>query len=162
MIQDLEHQIKERNMYNKIILQGNLVRDIEIRYTNSGKAIGKTSIAVNKKFKSATGEQKEEVLFVDLEFFGRVAEILNQYCTKGSKILIDGELKLSQWTAQDGTKRSRHSVTVQTLQMLDSKDSVPNSRTDTDRYQEAPSPVGAPTVPNTKIPLEITETEIPF
>ena len=109
-------------MYNKIILAGNLTRDIEVRYTQSGSAIGNTAIATSRKFKSQTGEQKEEVLFVDITFFGRTAEIANQYLRKGSKILVDGRLKLDQWTAQDGTKRSKHSVTVENLQMLGSKD----------------------------------------
>ena len=109
-------------MYNKIILAGNLTRDIEIRYTQSGSAIGNTGIATSRKFKSATGEQKEEVLFVDLTFFGRTAEIANQYLRKGSKVLVDGRLKLDQWTAQDGSKRSKHSITVENLQMLGSKD----------------------------------------
>jgi len=109
-------------MYNKIILAGNLTRDVEIRYTQSGSAIGNTAIATSRKFKSQTGEQKEEILFVDITFFGRTAEIANQYLRKGSKVLVDGRLKLDQWTAQDGSKRSKHSVTVENLQMLGSKD----------------------------------------
>ena len=108
--------------YNKIILAGNLTRDIEIRYTQGGSAIGNTAIATTRKFKSATGEQKEETLFVDLTLFGRTAEIANQYLRKGSKVLVDGRLKLDQWTAQDGGKRSKHSVTVESLQMLGSKE----------------------------------------
>jgi len=72
-------------MYNKVILAGNLTRDVEVRYTPSGSAIGSTAIATSRKFKSATGEQKEEVLFIDLTFFGRTAEIANQYLRKGSK-----------------------------------------------------------------------------
>ncbi len=92
-------------MYNKIILAGNLTRDVEVRYTQGGSAIGNTAIATSRKFKSQTGEQKEEVLFVDLTFFGRTAEIANQYLRKGSKVLVDGRLKLDQWTAKDGTKR---------------------------------------------------------
>ena len=91
-------------MYNKVILAGNLTRDIEIRYTQGGSAIGSTGVAVSRKFKSQTGEQKEEVTFVDLTFFGRTAEIANQYLHKGSKVLVEGRLKLDQWTAQDGSK----------------------------------------------------------
>jgi len=109
-------------MYNKIILAGNLTRDIEIKYTQAGAAIANTAIATSRKFKSQTGEQKEEVLFVDITFFGRTAEIAIQYLKKGSKVLVDGRLKLDQWTAQDGSKRSKHSVTVETLQMLGHKD----------------------------------------
>ena len=73
-------------MYNKVILAGNLTRDVEVRYTQSGSAIGNTAIATTRKFKSATGEQKEETLFIDLTFFGRTAEIANQYLRKGSKV----------------------------------------------------------------------------
>lgn len=105
-------------MYNKIILAGNLTRDIEIRYTQSGTAIGNTAIATTRKFKGTDGKQKEEVLFVDITFFGRSAEIANQYLSKGSKILVDGRLKLDQWNAEDGSKRSKHSVTVEQLTML--------------------------------------------
>ena len=110
-------------MYNKIIIQGHLTRNIEIRYTQSGSAIASTGIAASRKFKSTSGEQKEEVLFIDLTFFGRSGEIANQYLRKGSNILIDGRLKLDQWTDKDGNKKSKHSVAVETMQMLDTKKS---------------------------------------
>jgi single-strand DNA-binding protein len=106
-------------MYNRVILVGNLTRDVEIRYTQSGSAIGKVGIATNRRFKGANGEMKDETMFIDLTFFGRTAEIANQYLRKGSKVLVEGRLVLEQWTAQDGTKRSKHSVTVDNLQMLD-------------------------------------------
>ncbi|HIP42249.1 MAG TPA: single-stranded DNA-binding protein [Campylobacterales bacterium] len=108
-------------MYNKVVLVGNLTRDVEIRYSQSGSAIGSVGIATNRKFKTQTGEQKEEILFIDLTFFGRTAEIANQYLRKGSKVLVDGRLVFQQWTAQDGSKRSKHAVTVENLQMLDTK-----------------------------------------
>jgi len=114
-------------MYNKVILVGNLTRDVEVRYSQSGSAIGKVGIATSRKFKSATGEQKEEVMFIDLTFFGRTAEIANQYLKKGSKVLVEGRLILEQWVAQDGSKRSRHSVTVESMKMLDSRDSQSNN-----------------------------------
>lgn len=113
-------------MYNKIIVAGNLTRDIEVRYTQSGTAIANTAIASTRKFKSQMGEQKEEVLFVDISFFGRTAEIANQYLRKGSKVLVDGRLKLDQWTAQDGTKRSKHSISVDSMTMLDNKGTNPS------------------------------------
>ena len=108
-------------MYNKIIIAGNLSKDIEIRYSQRDSAIANTAIATTRKFKGADGQQKKEVLIVDITFFGRTAEVANQYLRKGSKILLDGRLKLDQWTAQDGTKRSKHSISVESLQMLDSK-----------------------------------------
>ena len=163
-------------MYNKIILAGNLTRDVEVRYTQGGSAIGNTAIATSRKFKSASGEQKEEVLFVDLTFFGRTAEIANQYLRKGSKVLVDGRLKLDQWTAQDGSKRSKHSVTVENLQMLGSKgeneagmggggyNNAPAQDTYSQPAPTQPAPQAAPqqAAPTTIPEIDINEDEIPF
>ncbi|RLA66473.1 MAG: single-stranded DNA-binding protein [Epsilonproteobacteria bacterium] len=160
-------------MYNKIILAGNLTRDIEVRYTQSGAAIGNTAIASTRKFKSQTGEQKEEVLFVDITFFGRTAEVANQYLRKGSKILVDGRLKLDQWTAQDGSKRSKHSVTVENMTMLGSKDEAQGGYNAAagDTYAQSAQSYDAPATqqPATEksqasnIPeIDINEDEIPF
>jgi single-strand DNA-binding protein len=107
-------------MFNKIVLVGNLTRDIELRYSQSGMGIAKTAIATSRKFTS-NGEKKEEVCFVDITFFGRSAEVANQYLRKGSKILVEGRLNFEQWVDQNGQKRSKHSVIVETMQMLDSK-----------------------------------------
>jgi len=107
-------------MFNKIILVGNLTRDIELKYSQGGMGIAKTAIATSRKFTS-NGEKKEEVCFVDITFFGRSAEVANQYLRKGSKILVEGRLNFEQWVDQNGQKRSKHSVIVETMQMLDSK-----------------------------------------
>ena len=107
-------------MYNKVILVGNLTRDIELRYSQSGMGIANTAIATSRKYTS-NGEKKEEVCFVDITFFARSAEIANQYLRKGSKILVEGRLNFDQWVDQNGQKRSKHSVVVETMQMLDSK-----------------------------------------
>ena len=107
-------------MYNKIVLVGNLTRDIELKYSGSGMAIAKSAIATSRKFTS-NGEKKEEVMFVDITFFGRSAEVANQYLRKGSKILVDGRLQLDQWVDQNGGKRSKHTVNVESMQMIDTK-----------------------------------------
>ncbi len=162
-------------MYNKVVLVGNLTRDVEVRYTQGGAAIGKVGIATSHKWKSQTGEQKEEVMFIDLTFFGRVAEIANQYLHKGSKVLIDGRLVLEQWTAQDGSKRSKHSVTVETMKMLDSKGDntgqqgggygggqANNSYNQAPAQSQAPAPQSTP-APTHQVPeIDIDEDEIPF
>ena len=170
-------------MYNKVILVGNLTRDVEIRYTQSGSALAKVGIATNRRFKSATGEMKDETMFIDLTFFGRTAEVANQYLRKGSKVLVEGRLILEQWVAQDGTKRSRHSITVESMQMLDTRaDAAQNNQYSNSGYNAAPSNQGyqqpqaqqqsqtqptqnsAPSMPQEPtIPeIDIDEDEIPF
>ena len=107
-------------MFNKVVLVGNLSRDIELRYSQSGSAIANTAIATSRKF-TANGERKEEVCFIDVTFFGKSAEVANQYLRRGSKCLIEGRLKFDSWVDQSGNKRSKHSVIVETMQMLDNK-----------------------------------------
>jgi len=123
-------------VFNKIILAGNLTRDIELRYSQGGAAIAKTAIATSRKFIS-NGEKKEEVCFVDITFFGRSAEVANQYLRKGSKILVEGRLNFEQWVDQQGQKRSKHSVVVESMNMLDSK-SDNQSNNGQANYQQPP------------------------
>ncbi|NPA28358.1 MAG: single-stranded DNA-binding protein [Epsilonproteobacteria bacterium] len=165
-------------MFNKVILVGNLTRDIELRYSSSGVAIAKVGIATNRRFKSATGEMKDETMFIDLTFFGRTAEIANQYLRKGSKVLVEGRLILEQWVGADGTKRSRHSVTVENMQMLDSKSDSMQQQSSYDMsaansYSQPQQPTAAPQTPPSqpsslqqsepKIPeIDIDEDDIPF
>ena len=151
-------------MFNKIILAGNLTRDVEVKYTPASLAIGNTGIAVNRKFKSKMGESKEEVLFVDLAFFGRTAEIANQYLKKGSKVLVEGKLKLDQWTDKSGQKRSKHSITVESMQMLDSKQESENLD-NTGYAGHGGQDYGASTKIPTQTSQEVTienEGDIPF
>lgn len=141
--------------FNKVILVGNLTRDCELRYLPSGSAVCTTGIATNRKYKNQQGEQQEEVCFVDITFFGRTAEIANQYLGRGKKVLVEGRLKLDQWTDQSGGKRSKHSVTVDTLQMLDSKDSNNNQ----ERQEQPKKQTPQPAVPD----IDIDENEeLPF
>ena len=97
---------------NKVVLIGNLTRDIELRYTQIGYCVGNAGIAVTRKFKNAQGETVEETCFIDLKFFGRTAEVANQYLRKGSKLAVEGRLKLEQWQDQSGQNRSKHGVEV--------------------------------------------------
>jgi single-strand DNA-binding protein len=108
-------------MFNKVILVGNITRDIELRYTQGGMAIAKTGIATNRRFKKQNGEQVDETMFIDITFFGRSGEVANQYLRKGSKVLVEGRLMLEQWTDQNGQKRSKHSINVEEMKMLDSR-----------------------------------------
>ncbi|MSN96726.1 single-stranded DNA-binding protein [Campylobacter sp. FMV-PI01] len=115
-------------MFNKVILVGNLTRDIELRYINSGSAIGNCGLAVTRKYKSNDGSQKEETCFIDIVFWGRTAEVANQYLRKGSKILIEGRLAFQTWQDQNGLNRSKHIVNVDTMEMLGSNEQKQNSR----------------------------------
>lgn len=103
--------------FNKVILIGNLTRDIELRHTQGGLAIAKLGMAVNRKFTSG-GEQKESTCFVDLTAFGRQAEVLSQYVSKGSPLFVEGRLEYSTWEAQDGGKRSKLEVVIENFQFL--------------------------------------------
>lgn len=107
--------------FNKVILAGNLTRDPEVRYTPKGTAIAKLGMAINRTWKTETGETKEEVTFVDVDAFGRQAEVISQYLKKGRPILVEGRLKLDQWDdKQTGQKRSRLGVVLEGFQFLDS------------------------------------------
>lgn len=147
-------------MYNRVILLGNLTRDVELRYSPSGLAIGKVGIATNRRFKSANGEQRDETMFIDLTFFGRTAEIANQYLKKGSKVLVEGRLVLEQWTASDGTKRSRHSVTVESMQMIDTRS---QEMKDSSFISNTKPTQPSPQKEDISIPeIDINEDDIPF
>lgn len=159
-------------MFNKVILVGNLTRDIELRYSQAGMAIASTAIATTRKYTS-NGEKKEEVCFVDITFFARSAEVANQYLRKGSKILVEGRLNFDQWVDQNGNKRSKHSVVVETMQMLDSKSdnlsSAPQQQTYSDpaavqRNEGQQQHQAEQQMPQSdQIPvIDIDEDEIPF
>lgn len=105
---------------NRVFLMGNLTRDIEVRHTSQNMAIAKMGLAVNRKFKTQSGEQREEVTFVDCDAFGRTAEVMAQYLRKGRPVFIEGRLKLDQWQDQQGNKRSKLSVVVESFQFVDS------------------------------------------
>ena len=109
-------------MFNKVILIGNLTRDVELKYTPTGTAIAKFGLATNRTYKdSMTGENKQEVMFIDITVFGRSAEVANQYLSKGRKVLVEGRLVLDQWVDSSGQKRSKHSVVAEKVQFMDSR-----------------------------------------
>ncbi|MHC4096062.1 MAG: single-stranded DNA-binding protein [Planctomycetota bacterium] len=104
--------------FNKILLMGNLTRDPQLSYLPSQTAVVEFGLAVNRKWTSREGEKKEETCFVDCRAFGRTAENLNKYMSKGRPLFVEGRLTFDSWTAQDGTKRSKHRVTVENFQFL--------------------------------------------
>jgi single-strand DNA-binding protein len=104
---------------NKVMLIGNLTRDPQLKYLPSQTAVAEFGLAMNRKFKAANGEDREEVCYVDCSAFGRTAEVINQYCQKGRPIFIEGRLKFDSWEdKQGGGKRSKLSVVVEAFQFL--------------------------------------------
>jgi len=111
--------------YNKVLLMGNLTRDPQLRYIPSTNTpVVDFGIAVNRRFKSASGEDREETTFVDCSAFAKTAELINQYFNKGKPIFVEGRLKLDQWEdKQGGGKRSKLSVVVEGFQFVGGRDS---------------------------------------
>jgi single-strand DNA-binding protein len=109
--------------FNKVLLMGNLTRDPQLKYLPSQTAVAEFGVACSRKFKSAQGEDREDVLFVDCSAFGKTGEVINQYFTKGKPIFIEGRLKLDQWEdKQGGGKRSKITVVVDTFQFIGGRD----------------------------------------
>jgi single-strand DNA-binding protein len=105
--------------FNKVILLGNLTRDPQLKYLPSQTPVVEFGLAVNRRYKTQSGEQRDETTFVDCSAFGRVAEIINQYCRKGNMLFVDGRLKYDQWEdKQGGGKRSKLSVMVENVQLM--------------------------------------------
>lgn len=104
---------------NKVLLIGNLTRDVEVRYTPAGKAVGSTGLAVNRQWTNDAGQKQEETTFVDLTIWGKTAETAAQYVGKGSQVHVEGRLKLEEWQdKQTGEKRSKMIVVADGLLFL--------------------------------------------
>ena len=161
--------------FNRVILAGNLTRDPELRYTPKGTATAKIGLAVNRTWKSETGESREEVTFVDIEAFGRQAEVISQYMRKGRPLLVEGRLKLDQW--EDKTthqKVSKLKVILESFTFLDSGvrgGETPGSGPDGGQRSSRPAPSSqsAPvssahssSAPDTEASAPAEEDDVPF
>ncbi len=131
--------------FNKVILAGNLTRDPQLRYLPSNTAVCEFGIAVNRTWRDRDGNQKEETCFVDVSAFGRPAETINQYMSKGRPILIEGRLKFDSWTGQDGQRRSKLSVVAENFQFLGGRNDGGGSGSDAPR--RAPQRDAGPDAP---------------
>ena len=148
-------------MYNKTIVVGNLTREIELKYLSTGSAVAKSAIATSYKYKAQDGSQKEEVCFLEFTIFGRVGEVANQYLKKGSKVLLEGRLVFEQWTAQDGSSRSKHSLRVEEMKMLDSKPNDGKSQqSQPQQYQKQENKLLSDGLP--ELDIDMDESEVPF
>ena len=152
-------------MYAQTIIIGNLTKSPDLKYIPNGTAIAKCSIAYTDGF----GDKKTSH-FMDIELWGKTAEAFNKYCDKGSKIMVVGFPKFEQWTAQDGSTRSRHSLRVDEMKMLDSKNSdstPPGHQYQTVRESSSPREnqstyTRKPSMDATVPGIDIDNDEIPF
>ena len=104
--------------YNKVILMGNLTRDPQMSYLPSQTAVVEFGLAVNRRWRGTDGQQREEVCFVDCRAYGKQAETIGQYMTKGKPILIEGRLQFDMWEGKDGVKRSKHRISIERFQFV--------------------------------------------
>lgn len=104
--------------FNKVMLMGNLTRDPELRYTPGGTPVAKFGLAVNRRYRKQDGEQGEETCFVDITAFGRQAEVVSEYLSKGRPVFVEGRLHHESWETQEGQKRTKLSVTLEAFQFL--------------------------------------------
>ena len=147
--------------FNKVILAGNLTRDPELRYTPKGTAIARLGIACNRKWKSETGEMKEEVTFVDVDAFGKQAETIGQYLKKGRPILIEGRLRYDTWEdKQSGQKKSKLGVVLESFQFLDSGGGRGEGNAEAPRSRPSAAPAPAPEAADAEPPPE--HDDVPF
>src|SRR5258707_15192268 len=148
--------------FNKVILLGNLTRDPEVRYTPKGSAVGDLGIAINRSYTLDSGEKREEVTFVDVVLWARLAEIPGEYLKKGRPVFIEGRLQLDTWDdKQSGQKRSKLRVIGESMQLLGSRPSgggAPDVEGG-DRQSRGGKPSAPP--PKEAAPAQPDEDEIP-
>ena len=106
--------------YNKVILMGNLTRDPQLSYLPNQTPVCEFGLAVSRRWKDRDGQQREDTCFIDCNAFGKQAETLNQYMSKGRLILVEGQLQYDQWETPEGQRRSKHRVRVMSFQFMDS------------------------------------------
>lgn len=154
--------------FNQVTLIGNITRDLQLKYLPSGGAVVEFGVAMNRKFKTASGEAREEVTFVDCASFGKTAETLNQYVHKGDPIFLVGRLKFDSWDDKNGGgKRSKLSVVIDTFQFMASRrdgEAQPSRTQQPNRPLERQEshPVGAGTPLHDFNGEEVPESEIPW
>ena len=104
--------------FNKCIMMGNLTRDPSLTYLPSQTPVVEFGLAVNNKWTGKDGTKNEDVCFIDCRAFGKQADTINKYCSKGRPLLVEGRLDLDQWETPDGAKRSKHRITVNTFTFI--------------------------------------------
>lgn len=105
--------------FNQVIILGNLTRDPELRYTPNGQAVTSFGVATNRTWKTTSGEIKDQVEFHEVVAWGKLAEIITQYLSKGRKVMVVGRLQTRSWEAQDGSKRQKTEIIATDIKFVD-------------------------------------------
>ena len=103
---------------NKTMLIGNLTRDVELKYTTSGAAVANFGLAVNRTYTNSDGEKVDDVCYIDIVAWNRLAEVAGEYLSKGRPVFVEGRLQMDSWEQEDGQKRSKLKVIAQNIQFL--------------------------------------------
>jgi single-strand DNA-binding protein len=149
--------------FNKVILAGNLTRDPELRYTPKGTAVVKIGLAVNRTWKTESGETKEEVSFIDIEAWGRQAEVIAQYMRKGRPLLVEGRLKLDTWEDKNThQKQSKLKVVLEGFSFIDSKGAEGGAAPSEAPHRPAPPASKPPESPESGEAPAAEEDDVPF
>lgn len=125
---------------NKVLLIGNLTRDPDVRMMTNGRPVCNFGLALNRSYKDAEGNRKEETTFVDVESFGPRAEAIGRFFTKGRAIFIEGRLKLDQWESKEGEKRSALRIVLDSFEFVDTKQEGGSSPSKTFETSSSPAP----------------------
>ena len=149
---------------NKVFLMGNLTRDVELKYTPSNQPVATFGLAMNRRYKTRDGENREETTFVDCEAWARTAEVMSEYLSKGRPVFIEGRLKLDQWQDKDGNKRSKLRVVVENFQFVDSRGSAGGGGGDRSSAPEQTASANAPSAASAGSGQHqpVSEDDIPF
>lgn len=149
--------------FNKVILMGNLTRDPELRVTPKGTAVCQIGLAVNQSYKDKDGNLKEETTFIDIDVFGRQAEVIAKYMSKGRPILVEGRLKLDSWESKEGEKRSKLKVVLENFQFVGGRGEGGGEGGGSSIEDSAPPPRSAArgSVPSSRS-ASVDEEDVPF
>jgi single-strand DNA-binding protein len=149
--------------FNKVILAGNLTRDPELRYTPKGSAVAGFSLAVNRTWKTESGESKEEVSFIEVEAWGRQGEVIAQYMRKGRPLLVEGRLKQDTWEDKNThQKQSKLKVVLESFSFIDSKGPEGGQGGGDAPRRAAPAPPGKPSAPSEAGDAAAEDDDVPF
>ncbi|MDQ8203655.1 single-stranded DNA-binding protein [Pelagicoccus sp. SDUM812003] len=147
--------------FNRVILLGNLTRDPELRTTPRGTAVCQFGMAVNRTYRTSdSGETQEETTFVDLEAWGKQAEIISKYVTKGNPLFVEGRLKFDSWESKEGEKRSKLKVIVENMQLMGGRSGGEGGQS-SGSYAPAQRS-NAPSSSNKPAPSDDIEEDVPF